>query len=451
MKVRKSVFISALYLSLAIIGYIFTPRQMEFSMTLYVLTVSVAVGALIYYYKHRKKSNYLDFDTLFIVTCYMIGFISSFFYGKVFYKALFFFEFNYSYLNSGAWLFTIGMTSYFLGGLSFKNTIIKLVNENCRILPTKPIFILVTFLMLMFIVTGGISFYKNYYMGDKTVENGIASYLLLLISILVIILFSTEFLNKSKAKNYSIHKLYILVTLGFSVLLLYSGNRTQALLLILPIIGLYAYLFRPIFLREFVYLIIPAIIGMWIVQNLRSYNKINTSLESPALVFLDMTIPSRSTYESMEYVDNNGITFGKSMSASVIGLIPGLAGVIMDGNINEYGSAETLSEYTFNKLNTPKEYQIGLGTNTIADIYLAFGIVGTIILMFFLARIIRWFELKTLNLSIYGAVGFSALLANSVFLARSSYTHPIRYVVWSIILVGIYKTLIHTSRKNKLL
>lgn len=451
MKVKKSVFISALFLLFAVIGYIFTPRLMSFSMTLYVLTVSTAVCALIYYYKHRNKSNYLDFDTLFITTCYMIGFISSFFYGQVFYKALFFFEFNYSYLNSGAWLFTIGMTSYFLGSLSYKKMVVKPVTQNYKILPTSPIFVFVTFLMLTFILTGGISYYKNYYMGDKTVENGIASYLLLLISILVIILFSIEFLNRSKDKNYLIHKSYILVTLGFSALLLYSGNRTQALLLIIPIVGLYAYLFRHILLREFAYLIVFGIIGMWIVQNLRSYNKVNISLESPVLVFLDMTIPSRNTYEAMEYVDNNGITFGKSMSASVIGLVPGLAGTIMDDDINEYGSAETLSKYTYDKLGTPKEYQIGLGTNIIADTYLAFGLSGTIILMFFLARILRLLEVKTFNLSIYGTVGFSALLANSVFLARSSYTHPVRYIVWSIILVGIYKILIHTSRKHKLL
>lgn len=422
---------------------------MEFSMSLYLLTVIIAVSALIYYYKHRNKNNYLDFDTLFIVTCYMIGFISSFFYGQIFYKALFFFDFNYSYLNSGAWLFTIGMTSYFVGSLSFKNkSIIK--RSNFIKLPTIPIFALLLLLMILFIITGGISYYKNIYMGEGGEENSIVTYLLLLISTLSIVLFAIEFLKRSADTRYKIPLCYIFAIGLFAIALLYSGNRTQALLLLLPILGLYSLLFYPINKKKLGVLLALGIIGMWIVQNLRSSNEINTSLESPVLIFTDMTIPSRTTYEAMEYVDKNGITFGKTMSAAIIGLMPGMAGIIMGNDTEKYGSAETLTEYTYKKLGTPKEYQIGLGTNTIADTYLSFGLLGTIILMFYLARLVNWFESQTHNLSLYGAVGFSALIANSVFLARSSYTHPVRYVLWSIAFVGIYKAIIYTARKYRL-
>ena len=362
-------------------------------MPLYLLTFIIAVSALIYYYKHRNKANYLDFDTLFLVTCYMIGFISSFFYGQFFYKALFFFDFNYSYLNSGAWLFTIGMTSYFVGSLSSKKRPQKILSSKSLVsIPSKPIFLFVLLGISLFIATGGISYYKDYYMGDKTVENSYASYLLLLISISVITMFSIEYVNRINHSNYKFHKSYIMLTLIFAIILLYCGSRTQALLLMLPVIGLYSLLFHPVKLKMFSILLALGIIGMWIVQNLRSSNEINTSLESPVLIFTDMTIPSRTTYEAMEYVDKNGITFGKTMSAAIIGLMPGMAGIIMGNDTKEFGSAEALTEYTYKKLGTPKEYQIGLGTNTVADTYLSFGLIGTIILMFFLARLINWFE-----------------------------------------------------------
>lgn len=438
-----------IFLIISICGYFISPRLQDFSFSQYYLTVFIALLSLVSYFIAKRKQNYLDFDTLFVVVCYVIGFFATFFYNQSYYLNLFFFDFNQLYLNSGAWLFSVGMNAYFLGSLMKKYRLSPSGYRN--LYPTSFLNVLNLFLMLLFVIAGGINYYKQEYSQNLIASSGdgIVTYLLLLINVISIITSLLEFRNKYFFSRYRISKLYCISILLFLGVLLYAGNRTASMMLVLPIIGIYALWFRPVKLKMFAIFFIVSVFAMWIIQNTRADAKLDFSFKIPALLALDLTIPSRTIYESMEYVDNYGYTYGKSMSLGLMGVIPGLAGLVTGGKLgtSEYSSAELLTNYTFGKIQVAE--QIGLGTTVISDIYLSFSLVGVVLLMTFLGYMVNYFESKAKEGYLYASVIYSALLANSVFLARASFTHPVRYIVWSIVGLWVYLSVLLTIVKYK--
>lgn len=446
MKVSLNQCRPLLFLIISFIGYILTPRTLEFSYPIYYMTVAVAIISLMSYYKYRGKNNFLDFDTLFITICYLIGYFATFFYNQPYYKAFFIFEFNYSYLNSGAWLFTIGMNAYFCGSLFVKSNR-KVSNKNVKLYPTKNLFIIDIGLMLAFILCGGISFYQRVYADAGGEGGGLTVYVQLLLSIISLMLIVIEIRNKFIEKDYKIHYLYFITIILFAFLLLYLGNRTTASMLILPMIGLLTHWFKPIKFRVFIIFLIFGIFSMWIVQQLRTGEKVSMNISYPALMLMDMTIPSRTIYESMEIVDNEGFNYGKTMFSPIIGVVPGLAGIILGKS--GYGSAELFTKYAYDKFNVPEENQIGLGSTIISDIYLSFGVVGVIFFMWLLGRIIHIVELNSTDGELFSSFLLGVFLANSVFWARTSYAYPARLIVWGSLLMLIYISILFTYRKYK--
>lgn len=433
-RVSKDKMLFFCLLIVAFIGYYVTERRQDFSLTQFYIAFSYALGCTILFFLKKKKKNYFDFDTLFILILFLIGYLASFSYGEPFYKALFFFEFDYRYLNSGTWLYTIGLISYFCGGIDSNGDILDYDTQT--IYPTKPLFISFVFIVCVFLGTGGLAHFASAYHGES-VENGITSYLILLMVVNSIILISVELINVRRFKYYKIHWVYIVFIVFISILLMSVGNRTAASQMLLPLIGLYTLFFRPVSLKLLIISLFPIFILMYVIQITRGGENLSFQLESPMLMARDLTIPHRATFEAMSYVDENGYTYGKNMSGGIINIIPGIARIII-GESREFGSAEILTTYTFTKLKTPPEYQIGLGTNVISDIYISFGCFGVAFFMWLLGSIVKKSVKRSNSGSLVWTIVLAGLLANSVFLARASYSHPLRYILWSIFFCGIY-------------
>lgn len=155
------------------------------------------------------------------------------------------------------------------------------------------------------------------------------------------------------------------------------------------------------------------IFSMWIIQNNRAKQDINMGEVNYVMLFTDLTIPSRTLYVGMEYVEKNGYTYGKSMMAGILGVIPKLPSLFSD-SIREMGSAELITNYTYDSLGSFSERRTGLGTTIIADIYLSFGTWGVVCLMFFLGRFVDIHQRRA-NSNVYSLIILAAMLANSVF------------------------------------
>ena len=78
----------------------------------------------------------------------------------------------------------------------------------------------------------------------------------------------------------------------------------------------------------------------------------------------------------------------------------------------------------------------GLGTNIVADVYLAFGILGVIILFLVMGYYVNRFRVNS-GQSTITLVCYTILLSYAVYLPRAEYFYFFRYFVWCIILLYI--------------
>ena len=189
------------------------------------------------------------------------------------------------------------------------------------------------------------------------------------------------------------------------------------------------------------------VVGMWAVGVSRSGDDI-TPTQDAALYVVDMTINTRNTYVAMEYVEDNGYTYGKTMLYGIIGVVPFLSSIIgLDKN--EIGSAEVLTNYTYDNMSVTRAY-IGLGTNIIADIYLSFGMIGVVVLMFIVGRFINMCTKAAGQFHYYSIITYAVVVSMSVFGIRTGLTHICRMLIWSLLIAYLnkYYTLYLLCRKK---
>ena len=378
--------------------YFFTPMRGIVSMPLFYTCFSLMLISNYIYFKGKKKSNYLDFDTIFIVVYCLVGFSTTFFYNnyEVFRAVFLGFPVDEDYINKGNLLYLIGLHSYMIGGLAPIK--IKKIIKKPFVIKTNFLITLIFILIIAFFAFGGINYYRSEYNERVSSEgSNIVKYILLLLVTTAMALIGTEFYNRKINSKYKISKLAFAAMFFLICTLLVIGNRTAASQILLPIICLYALFFKNINFKKFIIFVLVGIPSMWFFQQIRT-GEGKFELSNPILIILDLTIPTRNTYAALEYVDKKDYTYGSTMAIDVSGVIPFLPSLVQETFPDlEQGSAALLTDYTFLRANTPEDFQIGLGTTIIADIYLAFGVIGVLFLMYFLGYYVN----KLTNESLY--------------------------------------------------
>jgi oligosaccharide repeat unit polymerase len=424
-----------------VILFIFCPKGISMPY-IYVCFGDFMVSTYLYFV-YKNKSNYLDFDTLFVLLYTILGFA----YPVFMYDAdnpfsiAFSLSFNVNFIPLGVVCFVLGIQSYYLGSMITKKTssLKKIDISGLRPINNTLLSIIVIILSISFILSGGIQYYQSVYKyGDALTSTGLLFQIMALMHAFSVTAIAIEFYNKCVDHTYKLNKLLLVSISCIIVLMLYAGNRTLASQLALPILGLYTMFFQKIGKFKILIFLILGIVFMWIIQNNRSGSEITSDVSGVENIISDLTIPTRSTFSSMEYVDEFGHTYGMNMLGGIIATVPSLERVLLLFGIkhNSLSSAEFLTEYTLGS-----DTKLGLGTNVIADIYLSFGVLGIIILMFFLG----WFVNKQLynakNMHFYSIIVYSCFMSYAVFLVRSTYTHPIKLIIWCLIIGVINKSL----------
>jgi oligosaccharide repeat unit polymerase len=396
------------------------------------------------YYSIKEKKNFLDFDTIFILLYAVIGFAYSVFIYDVNepFSIAFSLSFDVNFIPTGTILFVIGIQSYFWGSLIVREK--PLAHKQLDLTTLKPInntlfSAIVILLSVTFVLSGGVQYYRSIYFYNNTApETGLTLQIMSLLHSFAVTAIATEFYNKVIDKSYRLNPLLVVAITIIIFLMLYAGNRTLSSQLALPILGLYTMFFKDIGkLKIFLFALI-ATLFMWMIQ----FSRVGASVESVqngAEIIRDLTIPTRSTYSCMEYIQQYGYTFGMNMIGGIIGVVPSLERylVLLFGlDPRSIGSAEVLTDFTLG----PDPF-VGLGTNIIADIFLSFGFFGVLFLMFFLGYFVNVNHYKAKLANYYSIIIYASMMSYSVFLVRSTYTHPFRLIVWSLILGVLNKSI----------
>lgn len=425
----------------SIVMYLFRP--MVVSMPFNYASFVIFLLSTFTYFSIKKKTNYFDFDTLFILLLAVIGFAYSvFIYDESEpFNIAFSLSFDVKFIPTGTILFVIGLQSYYWGSLAVReNKQKEKALDITKIVPINntALSIIVIFLCIAFILSGGVQFYRSiYYFNNNAAEPGLVLQLMSLLHAFAITAIATEFYNKLIDKE---HRISLILVLSISIvilLMLYAGNRTLASQLALPIAGLYTLYFKDIGKLKFLIFVLIGTLLMWLIQFTRVGEQVE-SVEKGSQFIRDLTIPTRSTYSCMEYVEQFGHTWGKNLLGGLIGIIPSLERVLVANfgvDPRSLGSAEVLTDYTLG----PDPY-VGLGTNIIADLFLSFDIVGVIFFMFLLGYFVSWSQYKARMISYYSMIVYACIMSFAVFLERTTFTHPAKLLVWSLIIGVINKS-----------
>lgn len=437
---KKSISIFYFLLALlcfSVFYYCITPKCWNFSISVFYINLFIFLASTIAYFRHEHKSNYFDFDFIFVCVYFFVGYFTTFYYGLDIYPYLFLhFPFDEQYINSSLWLFTIGILSYYIGRLIYLTDKKKNQKETKFIVNTNASIFILVFLFLIYILLGGYNRYKDLYLHGESAGGGIVVQIEILITTFVQAIVAAELYNKKISPLYKIKKTPVVIIFVMTFLLLLAGNRTLPSFFILSTLGLYSLLFRPIRLKMMCIIMLIGVVGMWAVGMHRSGYGI--SLQQDAAKYaVDLTINTRNTYIAMEYVDHNGFTYGKTMLYGILGVIPFLSSILRL-NRNEIGSAEVLTQYTYSNMDIERN-PIGLGTNIIADIYLSFGVIGVIVLMLLLGIFIAKCTKSALKINYYSIVIYSVVISMSVFGIRTGYTHIFRMLVWTLLIAYFNK------------
>lgn len=445
--VNKGIFYISLLMLMSIYLLLSVSREMSFNRDYFYSTFLLTIISSYFFLKHKQKNNYLDFDTIFIALNIIIFFVPPFFYDSFIYRFLYLsFDFNHKYINYASIIALLGIQSYFIGSL------IKQPNRHYNsapkkyIIDTRPLTLIVICGVVLFVAMGGIAYYRNIYADSGDAGGGLVTHIKLLTTIAAVILITTEIYNYLLCSKYKIRIFALLSAVFLAVLLLFIGNRTGASQILLPALVLYTIYFKRIGVIKFVLFMVFGIVAMYIFQIVRSNEDVNLPKENMALVFVDLTVASRSIYAAMDYVDDYGFTYGKTMMSGVIGAIPFLASTV--GDINDYGSAEVLTADSHQKLKTPRERRIGLGTTVIADGYLGFGIIGVMFSMFLIGWFANYMYSGAIKGDYYCMLIYAMLAANSVYLARAPLFYPLKFILWGCCLAFLSNNLYKLTRKQ---
>lgn len=446
----RTFYLLCALLIASIFEYVVSPQHYDFSKYVFYVNLCIFWIGTFAYFKACRKNNYFEFDTIFVCVYFIVGYISNFYFDDDIYPYLFLhFQFDDKYINSSIWLFTIGILSYYLGRLVISHDKYHNYNDVQRggiVVNTNISVLFLVLLFIIYILLGGTSRYVDIYMHRES-SGGIIVQIEILITTFAYVIISTELYNKRMLASYNIKKLPVLIVLTMICLLLYAGNRTLPSYFILSSLGLYTLLFKPISFKKMCILMMFGVVGMWAVGVSRSGDDI-TPTQDAALYVVDMTINTRNTYVAMEYVEDNGYTYGKTMLYGIIGVVPFLSSIIgLDKN--EIGSAEVLTNYTYDNMSVTRAY-IGLGTNIIADIYLSFGMIGVVVLMFIVGRFINMCTKAAGQFHYYSIITYAVVVSMSVFGIRTGLTHICRMLIWSLLIAYLnkYYTLYLLCRKK---
>ncbi len=456
---RVSSFITSLFLFIvSLILYLFAPDVYSNQYCIILFMVFLIVS-FITIRQTTINNNYFTFHVLFLISFFFVNFVYPVFLypQNPLYYSVFKFEFNHQVISRATALALLGVCSYNLG------VVLYFRNDNVVIHTKKPnystlLFLLniwVYFIFIILLIFAGKEMVKGNFGATSQIPAGLLVIFQVSIGISVILnIVSQNFKESIFNFLWRFNKPTLLILLCFGLLFLYTGDRGPVLQVILITIGAFSLFIKSINLRHFILIVLFGMFVLTFVSYARSKTVTvkkqggianyfergsrNIKMESVFDLGMDLTINNRNLYVGVEYVQENGFNYGKSMFYYFFAPVPFLPSLMTNIFMNSEPS-ELTSAYIITKR---ANATYGLGTNIIADLYMAFGMVGVIVFMFLLGYLVTNFQLKAyFSEDMYYIITYIFLISFSVYLPRTSIFSPFRHIIWAIVILMFFKSL----------
>lgn len=277
----------------------------------------------------------------------------------------------------------------------------------------------------------GVSYYANFYL------------CLFFIGYLAVRAYNLKYFYRIKVTGFFnylkfLDKKILIIFVVYIVLILLSGDRGPIIQLGLVLIGSFVILYNEkiSLVKTLIFLFCGIFIISYIayvreLKDVDSYwdkiteageimktRKRNSSI-SPGTVELASSV--RAMHASVSYVEQNGYSYGAYEGMQIAGIIPGL-GLFLSELLNlDLGALKSSTLLTQLVLGTDPTHSVG--TSAVADVYLDFGLLGTILLFLFFGFFVRNIETKVYSkeiCSLFIWVLFFLILSKSVYIGRST-------------------------------
>lgn len=433
----------SLFTFIAILSYIFAPKEYSFSFCLVLNLLYIATS--IYIGVKDKFRDFPSYHFLFSISFYCVNFVYPVFVFPIDPNFSLFSLSHYSFdiISRCTSLAYLAYCIYGIGYLAqinkfknfnvFKQLIIKPDAVNKTVLWTNIVFGLT-------VISGGLAFFSDQYRGvDSGSVSVFAKYLLVCLpAFLLVLSVSYKF-----CENSLVRKKILITTLAISIIIVLTGARTIPLFALI-VIGYVLVSVHHIKKVNVIAAMAIGVIFMSVIGEIRHsvIEVSNIAVVDPEISGLgyveyisDLFICNRNLYAAFDIVDKESCTWGVSLLAPLLSPIPFLQSAIVyifQIPADNLGSATYLSVKELGSIRT-----LGLGSNIVADVYLAFGVAG-FILFYYLGKIVVYSRYMMRKNSFIWSIVYVALLGDAIYACRSSIFGDFRLILWAILLSYIF-------------
>lgn len=325
-----------------------------------------------------------------------------------------------------------------------------------RLIVVFEILFLIT--LALFITTDGLNYFLHQFARVKDAADVESSYIFALLQTCAIPLLLLSLLWPRHRSPYFWLPLSSVVFL--SLLVLATGSRTFPMAVAVMSVALYNDRVRRVPPLFIIAGLCAAVVLLSIVGYMRGDGMIDTSDQTAASALVDkksgdwlsfaqeLIINNRSLYALVEYTKDNGVNYGMTLLGSLLGIVPFLAGWFIDftGIHSDFLNSAGFNTY----LVSGHFRHQGLGTNCVADIYIAFGLVGVIVFFYLAGRVIQWLRRRSAS-NIYCYTAYYVIFSGAVYIPRATFWGAFCGMARSvaILAVAMYFVRMFTDHKRK--
>ena len=429
---------SAVY---TLIMFLIAPKEYSFSFC--VVNFVPFVYAVFVLLKNRCKNNLVNLEFVFSIIFFYVNYAYPLFYYPVMpYFSLFNLSFPEEYINKGIALTSLAYISFVIGLLKYK---ILPINSEKDYICISPLIKRLDYLLLIILLLQLIPILLS---GVYDGNWGEGAFTKVLVDTISFFLVFAGLSNSSSLKKYlQNNKLLVFLLFAYVGVITVIGNRGTFLRFTLLTIFFYTSYYKKVSTSVIMASMIVGMLFMNYVGAVRgggSYESLGSQDMNPLLVMgKDLIINNRSLYTLMEYHDLYGVNWGKTFLMNILSVIPFAQRTflfISGWSSDDISSGGLITRAFFEE--NPDMERIGLGTNMIGDIYIAFGLIGVILFMYYLGIFVSYSYRQAQQGNSKYLLIYTILFAESIIMARSPYLGTLRPLTWILFIAYFSKRLV---------
>ena len=419
-----------------------------------ICSLYISIGYLLKY----RRNHLLCFELFFLLVYNLTSFFNLIVSADDLSRLYFSFSDNIIYKT---YIVTsIGLCFFLLGCIfanrkvassHMKNDVVKIkLDFNTRLSANLMSYIVLLYIIYLYITKQYIILFK--YVDSSQIDSAITVIVYLTILMLATSILEISRLRKLQCFTFrailkNINKLYFLEVISITLLFFFTGNRNEAILIILPAIILFDSLLIPmsnkvLLLGASAAFLFNIVIGL--TRSGDAYEGFNNI--SFYEYVRDFSSTGLSNMYLIQYADDGHINYGLNGLVELFSSVPFLGGVIVElFDIQTMDRSALLTTKGMLGVNAVG----GMGTGLVGDLYHTGLIYMVIIWMFLIGFLLAYLYANIYILkksSIYTMAIYSYMVANSIYYIRSEWYTPFRYIGFTIIILFILSHLFKTKR-----